>query len=829
MADDDQATATPAPSPAGMDQATIDQYLALLRQGPPNIQPDQTPVDDSGFWGGFRHVTGILGEALGGGKGTPGYAALSPSEREAAGIKALGDFGTSLMAASRYQPGQTIFSNLAQGFQGAERSYRGTEQDAAGMLAARQAYAADQQANQLARIKEAIPLLTLQGQIQRAQAAAKLAGGGAQTPGGGGSIATGGSISVPPDYLPFYQEASARTGIPAEVLMAQHAQESGFNPGATGAAGEIGIGQISPKTATDPGYGMTGLKNPDVLRDPRTNINFAADYLAARAKAAGADFSTPEGIAKALKAYNGGGDPNYVQNVTRYLPAMKTALAPPAAPGAAPGRTAAATPPPPNAGPLPVPPIPPANPPPVVPPVAPPVQTAGPGAGNAPVMPPDYTPPQPGAVVRPAEGGANPTTPPAQTPQFPDIVAGGATFRHPGTSADFQAKEYAPPPATEDLNPNLSPQTLAGFNVRRQALQLAQQQAQFLNPPDIPKALIDIKAKQADLEAEAQNAAQAKAQSAAEKLSTYNAAQRKEIQTRYDNQISAYNAAATAQQASANKIAEASAQSGFDINKAGQQVAYNTDQDTLKDLATRAGASQAISPQLQQLGVVMKGALPPGFVASLVNAHPGITPFLTAAGAITPEQANDTQLMLGMTNYLSTQLRPTGSGRLNLPEIDAFKSVLPTLLQQPGGRVRALAFLQNLNDRVPEERQFANQYFRRVNPATGQPAYNLDGLPAALAAPRQIDPRTGVNTGGLGPVVPPMPPLSTFVPPMSGDPSLDAPDARAATARAASRDWIAKNVEVGRPYMGWDYPTNPKTNQPDKTKPPELQIKVREN
>ena len=665
-----------------------------------------------------------------------------------------------------------VLSAVATGLQGAQESL-GLDQRLAGAQAAT-AFEQNrqQQQDKLARIKEALPLLTLQGQIQRAQAAAKLAAGGGQTPGGGGSIATGGSISVPPDYLPFYQEASARTGIPAEVLMAQHAQESGFNPGATGAAGEIGIGQISPKTATDPGYGMTGLKNPDVLRDPRTNINFAADYLAARAKAAGADFSTPEGIAKALKAYNGGGDPNYVQNVTRYLPAMKTALAPPAAPGA-PGRTAAATPPPPNAapppGPLPVPPIPPANPPPVVPPVAPPVQTAGPGAGNAPVMPPDYTPPQPGAVVRPAEGGANPTTPPAQTPQFPDIVAGGATFRHPGTSADFQAKEYAPPPATEDLNPNLSPQTLAGFNVRRQALQLAQQQAQTLEPTQVAKALMDVKAKQADLEAEAQNAAQAKAQSAAEKLSTYNAAQRKEIQTRYDNQISAYNAAATAQQASANKIAEASAQSGFDINKAGQQVAYNTDQDTLKDLATRAGASQAISPQLQQLGVVMKGALQPGFVASLVNAHPGVTPFLTAAGAITPEQATDTQLMLGMTNYLSTQLRPVGTGKLNIPEMDAFKSVLQTLMHPPGGRVWALAFLQNINDRVPEERQFAAQYFKRLNQA-GQPAYNLDGLANAMSAPRQIDPRTGVNTGGLGPIVPPMPPLSTFAPAPSSDP-----------------------------------------------------------
>ena len=189
-ADDD--TQGPGGVPAS-DPGLIDKYLALLNQPPPNIQPDQTPVDTSGFWGGLHHGISLLGEAIGGGKNAPGYAALSPAEREAAGAKALGDFGTQLMAASRYQPGQTIFSNLAQGFQGAERSYRGTEQDAAGMLAARQAYATDQQAAQLARIKEALPLLTLKTQMQQAAAARQLAGGGSTTP--GTSIATGGTIS----------------------------------------------------------------------------------------------------------------------------------------------------------------------------------------------------------------------------------------------------------------------------------------------------------------------------------------------------------------------------------------------------------------------------------------------------------------------------------------------------------------------------------------------------------------------------------------------------------------------------------------------------------
>lgn len=133
--------------------------------------------------------------------------------------------------------------------------------------------------------------------------------------GGGGP---GASVEMPKEYAQHYAEASQRTGIPVEVLQAKDRQESGFNPGATGAAGEIGIGQISPKTAASPGFGMQGVQNPDTLRDPRANINFGADYLAARAGKI--DWHDPVQVAAALKSYNGGGDPNYAANVMRYLP-----------------------------------------------------------------------------------------------------------------------------------------------------------------------------------------------------------------------------------------------------------------------------------------------------------------------------------------------------------------------------------------------------------------------------------------------------------------------------------------------------------------------------
>lgn len=148
-------------------------------------------------------------------------------------------------------------------------------------------------------------------------------GGGAapaaQTP---SFVATGGKMAqAPSDLAPLFDEASKATGIPAPVLMAKVRQESNFNPNAIGGAGEVGLTQVLPSTARDPGFGMQGV-DPASLKDPRANIMFGANYLAARGKAAGVqDWNNPQQVAKALTAYNGGGDPNYASNVMRFLPA----------------------------------------------------------------------------------------------------------------------------------------------------------------------------------------------------------------------------------------------------------------------------------------------------------------------------------------------------------------------------------------------------------------------------------------------------------------------------------------------------------------------------
>lgn len=137
-----------------------------------------------------------------------------------------------------------------------------------------------------------------------------------QQPQGPGQV-----TQIPDALLPHFQRASAETNIPIPVLAAVARQESGFRPNAVGDDGKsTGTMQVQARTARDPGFGVAPI-DPAKLNDPGENIMFGARYLAGRAKAAGVtDWYDPAQRALALKAYNGGGDPNYVNHVERFIP-----------------------------------------------------------------------------------------------------------------------------------------------------------------------------------------------------------------------------------------------------------------------------------------------------------------------------------------------------------------------------------------------------------------------------------------------------------------------------------------------------------------------------
>jgi len=733
----------------------------------PAVQPDRTPVEHD-----WRYWLGRVGNAMG---GAGVIDSLSPAEQQAAGLRALGSFSTGLMQSARYEPGKTIFSNLGEGFAAADRSVAGSEREGARVLAGRQAALTESQKQQIEGIKAALPLLTLQGQ----QAAVRGMPGSLLGP-NVGSVGPAGDYSVPPALLPLYQQAAAKYGVPVELLIAQHKQESNLTPGATGGAGEVGLGQILPATAKSPGFGMTGT-NPAALRDPAANIDFSAQYLAARAKAAGADLRTPEGVQKALRAYNGGGDPNYVQNVLRYVPGAQKALGGGGGGGQAGVAPAPGTPTiaPAGRGTLPPP----------EPAMAGTAQTAGPGAPTGTAIPPS----PPGSAADVADiragmvaAGADPNTlaaGPGSKPGVPPAVATAQLSPLPPGMDAHSREAYGilhpitPSPEERALfNPQPDPNQMAAIEVRKANAERAYQAAKFEKDPvaatNKARELLDKAT--ADENTLRENA---------RKLGTDTQAKF------YEQRRAALDAAWAAEQAGRRADADAARtqtnaielerikQAGT-VEGQGALVALKTDERRMGKMADAADAAQTMSNSVRQLVPIIKTLPPDGVLSSAVGALPQLTGALKLAGIISPETADNISLFRGVTEHLSTQLRATGTGSMSDKDLDTFKSALPQMMQTPDGRLKAAAFLQNLADRIVAEQAFATDYFTRVDPATGKPAHNLKGLNKAINAPR--------DQGGLGDVLPQMPKFT-------GDKGYDNAVA-----------WIQNNVNSGQPYMVWE-------------------------
>ena len=360
-------TPTWTPGDASSGDAPADATIAATDAQPAPAAPAAPPATmadtGGGFWHSLASGIGDAGLALGGGVDP----SITGDAASIAGRRALLNFGLTMLANSgpSYTP-RNFGQILASGLSAANQSNIQTEQThlKAQQLAATYALKAGQMKIQeyLAGMKG-----TKEGQEIAAKSnVSKLAAGGAGAPTAGTTPAPDGTVAapaagdtgrvappdgaygqggpdttpVPDEYLPYFQEASARTGIPVDVLIAQTRQESSFNPTNRGKSGEIGLAQVMPSTALAPGAGVAPV-DPAKLTDARTAINFQADYLRSKIPA-GMNPSDPAALRYALAGYNGGGDKDYVAHVTRYLPppATRTQVAGPGA--GTPGATMAA-------------------------------------------------------------------------------------------------------------------------------------------------------------------------------------------------------------------------------------------------------------------------------------------------------------------------------------------------------------------------------------------------------------------------------------------------------------------------------------------------------
>lgn len=89
-------------------------------------------------------------------------------------------------------------------------------------------------------------------------------------------------------------------GLPENLVLSLMEQESAFDPNAVSPVGAMGLMQLMPETAAQPGYGVQPFDSSKPLNDPEENVRFGTDYLRAMLK----EFDG--NVMHALAAYNGG-------------------------------------------------------------------------------------------------------------------------------------------------------------------------------------------------------------------------------------------------------------------------------------------------------------------------------------------------------------------------------------------------------------------------------------------------------------------------------------------------------------------------------------------
>jgi soluble lytic murein transglycosylase-like protein len=118
-------------------------------------------------------------------------------------------------------------------------------------------------------------------------------------------------------YRALIAKEATQQGLAPEIAEAVMAVESGFNPGAIGGAGEIGLMQILPSTARM--LGFTGSTSD--LAIPENNIHFGVTYLAQAWRLARGDLCTA-----VMKYRAGHGETRFSYLSVNYCVAVRSKL-----------------------------------------------------------------------------------------------------------------------------------------------------------------------------------------------------------------------------------------------------------------------------------------------------------------------------------------------------------------------------------------------------------------------------------------------------------------------------------------------------------------------
>jgi hypothetical protein len=753
MADTDT---TPAPTAAPDTNAILNQYIqALMQGGGGGVTGPAAPATPA--VNRDLSVTGMLGEALGGGV-SPVYP-MSQAQQEQAGNAALLNFGIGMLQNASGPVRHSLGQAIASGLLGAQGSLAGVREGQAQMVDIQN----KQQQMQLERLKEVLPLLRMQ---QGANMPNLLMGGGAP-PGAGGIAATGapiGSGSATPltgdmaHDLPIIRQRESGGDYGALNYVAK-ADPSAYDRGATGS----GAYQIVNSTWAE-GMKLAGL-------DPSKYATAASAPPAVQDQVAQALYgkygTKPWDSSQFKQNWVQGADGKYTLQPTGGGKAPPTQAA---------GMPPAATPPAPAAKSTGAPAAPPGT-------IQGAPDTGGTLVGGPGALPGKITPPGPAvpgdvkAIIGGMTGaGASPTTlaPGTATagpiaPPVSTVVASNAPTPQQPTQADQPPAiggqtweqfltQHMPQPTPEEVQtwhqgPDPATVNEAAAAKATAAQELAGARANF-----------GVGSKEA-------NDANTRYQEASKSLATLQQQYSKQNVDTYQNWMDKQKTLLAPLFKNQQDIAAQTAlkaqegQQAIDLAKvqAGQtwhqkleeQSAQYAQDNVLKPMTEQGLKAHQLNLSLAQLPPLLQN-LPPsgGALGAVLTANPDLRWLTTAAGITDPKQADALGLVNGLVANITAQMKPVGLGAQREYEWNAFKGELPSMLSTRDGQLKAVAILMNMNQRIQDEASWMNNYFNRkvpdelaTTPGATRSAHNLDPSEGALSAQQLMDKQ-------LGPIIP---------------------------------------------------------------------------
>jgi hypothetical protein len=300
--------------------------------------------------------------------------------------------------------------------------------------------------------------------------------------------------------------------------------------------------------------------------------------------------------------------------------------------------------------------------------------------------------PQPGAVVTAQAGGQQPAT------QLPPIKAGDGLITHPGTYSEYRSREFVPPPATEDFNPNLTPAQQRAFASEAAAIE---KRAESIAAGRVisPKEVADIRAAREEIKAKVELAAQEKAQKAALAVTKYNETQDNAIRPRYEKEVDAYKAAAQANLAHSQALeieGEKGKQSRLST-EAGSIVESNKKiRDQLgTDSVASAGRIQNLEGLLALSDNVGDKNTTLQSLATVKYGGKSLLDHLATFGVIPKGDAGPIQMLQSGISGAVTELRAgVQMGALSDRDLNFIESQGPSLLEDQATRTAVIKYLQ---------------------------------------------------------------------------------------------------------------------------------------